>query len=116
MGIPPTCKVCPDGLFKLPQHCLLECAKAKYAWEAYFRVWQKWGALDDLALSWPFILLGELVIQREDDPPKIQDYHDGGFSFIRRLLDILRSFIIYFLWSKRCMMHFDAHYSSCNVL
>ncbi len=76
----------------------------------------KWGALDDLALSWPFILLGELVIEREDDPPKIQDYHDGGFSFIRRLLDILRSFIIYFLWSKRCMMHFDAHYSSCNVL
>jgi hypothetical protein len=55
-----------------------------------------------------FILLDDLVIEREDDPPKIQDYHVGGFSFIKQLLDILRSFIFYFLWSERCRMHFDA--------
>jgi hypothetical protein len=24
-----------------------------------------------------FILLGDLVVEREDDPPKIQDYHVG---------------------------------------
>jgi len=41
------------------------------------------GALDDVALSWPFILLGELVVKRKDDPPKIQDYHASGFSFIK---------------------------------
>jgi hypothetical protein len=116
MRIPPTCKVYPDGLYELWQHCLLECVKAKYAWEAYFRVWQKWGALDDIALSWPLILLGDLVVEKEDDPPKIQNYHAGGFSFITQPLDILRSFIFYFLWSKRCRMHFDVQYSSHNVL
>jgi len=41
------------------------------------------GGLDDVAFSWPFILLGDIVVKREDDPPKIQDYHVGGFSFIR---------------------------------
>jgi len=71
MGISPTCKVCPDGLYELSQHYLLECAKTKYAWEAYLRIWQKWGAPDDVALSWPFILLGNLVVKREGDPPKI---------------------------------------------
>jgi len=48
----------------------------------YFKVWQKWGAPNDVALSRPFILLGDLVVERKDDPPKIQDYHTGGFSFI----------------------------------
>jgi hypothetical protein len=83
MGNPLTCKVYPDGLSESLQNYLLECVKAKYTWEAYFRVWQKWGALDDIAFSWPFILLGDIVVKREDDPPKIQDYHVGGFSFIR---------------------------------
>jgi hypothetical protein len=106
----------PDGLYESSQHCLLECVKTKYAWEAYFRVWQKWGAPDDITLSWPLILLGDLVVEKEDDPPKIQNYHAGGFSFIRQPLDILRSFIFYFLWSKRCRMHFDVQYSSHNVL
>ncbi len=76
--------------------------------EVYFRVWQKWGALDDIALSWPFILLGNLVVEREDDPPKIQDYHVGGFFFIKHPLDILRNFIFYFLWLERCRMHSNA--------
>jgi len=75
--------VCPNGLSKSLQHYLLECVKAKYAWEAYFKVWQKWGALDDVALSWPFILLGELIVKKEDDPPKIQDYHASVFSFTK---------------------------------
>jgi hypothetical protein len=71
MGILPTCKVCFDGLFESPQHCLFECVKAKYAWELNFKVWQKWGALDDVAFSWPFILLGDLIVAKNDDPPKI---------------------------------------------
>jgi hypothetical protein len=36
-------------------------------------------------------LLGEVVFEREDDPPGVQGYHVGGFSYIRQLLDILRS-------------------------
>jgi hypothetical protein len=81
MGILLTCKVYPDGLSKLPQHYLLECAKAKYAWEAYFKVWQKWGASNDVTFTWPFILLSDLVVKREDDHPKIQDYHVGGLFY-----------------------------------
>jgi hypothetical protein len=110
------CKVCPNKVLESLQHCLFECAKAKHTWEAYFRVWRKWGALDNVAFSWPFILLGELVFEREDDPPNIQGYHIGGFSYIRHQLEILKSFILYFLWSKICKMHFDAQYSSRDVL
>jgi len=75
MGIPPMCKVCPNEVLESPQHCFLKCAKAKPACEAYFKVWQKWGAPDDIALSWPFILLSELIFEREDDPPNIHGYH-----------------------------------------
>jgi hypothetical protein len=107
MGIPLRCKVCHNEAPKSPATLPPQCDKAKQAWGAYLRVWQKWGALDDVAISWPFILLGELVFGRETDPPNIQGYHTGGFSYIRQPLDILRSFILYFLWSKRCRMHFD---------
>ncbi len=107
MGIPFTCKVCPNEVLESPQHYLLNCDKTKHAWDAYLRVWQKWGAPDNIVLSWHYILLGELVFEIEDDPPNIQGYHTGGFSYIRQPLDILRSFILYFLWSERCRMHFD---------
>jgi hypothetical protein len=70
------------------------------------------GGSDDVALSWPFILLSNLVVEREDDPPKIQDYHASGFSFIRQPLDILKNFNLYFLWSERCRMHFDAQFDA----
>ncbi len=65
---------------------------------------------------WPFVLLGEVVFEREDDPPGVRGYHVGGFSYIRRLLDILRSFILYFLWTERCQKHFDNQYSSRKIL
>jgi hypothetical protein len=110
------CKVCLNEAPESPQHFLLECKKAKQAWEAYLRIWQKWEALDDVALSWPFILLGESVFERENEPPNIQGYHIGGFSSRRQPLNIFRSFIFYFLWTERCRMHFDSQYSSRNVL
>ncbi len=44
-------------------------------------------------------------------PPEMQGYHVGGFSYIRQLLDILCSFILYFLWTERCRKHFDNQYS-----
>jgi hypothetical protein len=88
MGIPPMCKVCTNKVIESPQHCLLKCVYVKHTWEAYLRIWQKWGAPYNVTLSWPFILLGELIFEREDDP-SIQGYHTGGFSYIRQSLDIL---------------------------
>ena len=61
-------------------------------------------------------MLGEAVFEREDDPPGVQGYHVGGFSYIRQPLDILRSFILYFLWTERCRKHFDNQYSSRKIL
>jgi hypothetical protein len=71
MRIPPTCKVCPNEVLESPQHYLFECAKTKHAWEAYLKVWKKWVAPNNVAFSWPFISLGELVFEREDDLPNI---------------------------------------------
>ncbi len=95
MGILPSCKVCTEEAPESPQHCLLECPLAKRAWEAFYYVWHKWGAPNDVTLSWPFVMLGEAVFEREDDPPEVQGYHVGGFSYIRQPLDILRSFILF---------------------
>ncbi len=61
-------------------------------------------------------MLNEAVFEREDDPLGVQGYHVGGFSYIRQPLDILRSFILYFLWSERCWKHFDNQYSSRKIL
>jgi len=55
-------------------------------------------------------LLGEASIEREDDPPGLHAYHIGGFTYLRQPLDILRTFILYYLWSKRCCKHFDDSY------
>jgi hypothetical protein len=40
----------------------------------------------------------------------------GGFSYRCQPLDILRSFLLYYLWSERCRKHFDGQYSLNRVL
>jgi len=47
---------------------LLECPRALEAWEAYKRIWKEWEAPEELDITWPFVLLGEPVLEREDDP------------------------------------------------
>jgi hypothetical protein len=63
MGLPPFCKVCDDNKEESPQHCLLECAMAQRAWEAYKCIWTEWQAPHDLEITWPFALLGEAVFE-----------------------------------------------------
>jgi hypothetical protein len=53
---------------------------------------------------------------REKMTPRVQGYHVGGFSYIKQPPDILRSFILYFLWMERCWKHFDNQYSSRKML
>lgn len=69
-----------------------------------------------MTLFWPFILLGEVVVKRENDPPKLHGYHVGGFSYPRQPLDILRSFLLYYLWSEMCRRHFGDQYFLKKVL
>ncbi len=116
MRILPMCKVCIEEAFESPQHCLLECPFTKRAWEAFYYIWQKWGVPNDVTLFWSFVMLGGVVFEREDDPPGVQGYHVRSFSYIKQPLDILCSFILYFLWLKRCWKHFDNQYSSWKVL
>ncbi len=67
-------------------------------------------------MSWSFILLSEAVFELNDDPPDLHCYHTGGYSYIRQPLDILRSFLLYYLWFERCRRHFDDQYSLKRVL
>jgi len=62
------------------------------------------------------MLLGEAANENEDDPPGLLAYHTGGFTYPRQPLDILRSLMLYYLWSERCRRHFDGHYSLKHVL
>jgi len=116
MGIPPQCKVCNLGHIESPKHCLLECPMAQRAWEAYKKIWNEWKAPDDIVTSWLFVLLGEAATEREDDSPELLAYHTGGFTYPRQPLDILRSLLLYYLWSERRRRHFDGHYSLKQVL
>jgi hypothetical protein len=101
MGITPTCKVYDSNAEESPKHCLLECPMAQRAWKAYKRIWDEWQAPHDIAITWPFALLGEATTEHEDDPPGLLAYHTGGFTYPRQPLDILHSFIFYHLWSER---------------
>ncbi len=116
MGIPPQCKLCSTGADESPQHYLHKCPMAQRTWEAYKRVWEEWEASGGFTPSWPFMLLGEAVLERKDDPPSPLAYHTGGFTYPRQPLDILRSFILFQLWSERCRRHFDDQYSLKKVL
>ncbi len=116
MGIPATCKVCDQGLQESAQHCLMDCIPAQQAWKAFRSVWIRWGAPDRLHTNWPFILLGEVVFEADNDPPNLHSYHTGGFTYLRQPLDILRSFLLYYLWSERCRKHFDGLHSLKRVL
>ncbi len=61
-------------------------------------------------------MLGETIFEREDDPPGVQGYYVGGYSYIRQPFNIFLSFILYFLWSERCWKHFNNYYSSRKIL
>jgi hypothetical protein len=63
MGISPQCKVCDSNSEESLQHCLLECPMGQCAWKAFKRIWVKWQAPQDLAITWPFAQLGEAVIK-----------------------------------------------------
>ncbi len=116
IGIPATCETCDQGHMESAQHCLMECTPARQAWKVFLSVWSEWGAPDRLHINWPFILLGEAVFEEDDDPPDLHGYHTGGFTYRRQPLDILRSFLLYYLWFERCRKHFDGHYSLKRVL
>jgi hypothetical protein len=116
MGITPICKICDSNVEESPKHCLLECPMAQRAWKAYKRIWDEWQAPHDIVITWPFALLGEATIERNDDPPGLLAYHIGRFTYPRQPLHILHSFILYHLWSKRCKKHFGKQYSLKKVL
>jgi hypothetical protein len=116
MGLPATCKGCDQDLPEYAQHCLMECPLARKAWNTFRQVWTEWEAPNRLSITWRFVLLGEAVFEEEDDPLDLQSYHTGGFSYRRQPLDILRSFLLYFLWSERCRKHFDGQYSLRKIL
>jgi hypothetical protein len=116
MGILPHCKVCDCSVEESPKHCLLECQGALEAWEAFKKVWDKWEAHVGLDINWPFVLLGELVLENEDDPPGLLAYHAGGFTYPRQPLDILKSFILYHIWIESCKRHFGDQHSVKSIL
>jgi hypothetical protein len=116
MGVSPTCKGCDQGLVESTKHCLRECTPAQRAWDAFLSVWNEWGVPNRLHITWPFVLLGEVVFEEEDDPLNLHYYHTGGFTYRRQPLDILRSFLLYYLWFERCRKHFDSQYSLKRVL
>jgi hypothetical protein len=89
---------------------------AQCAWEAYKKIWAEWKVLEDITITWPFVLLGEAATEREDNPPKLLAYHTSGFTYPRQSLDILCSFLLYYLWSERCRRHFDDRYFLKKVL
>ncbi len=115
-GIPPSYKICESGVMESPQHYLLDCPPTQHAWEAFKRIWEDWKAPEDTALFWPFILLEEVVVKCENDPPRLHGYHVDSFSYPRQPLDILCSFLLYYLWSERCRRHFNDQYSLKKVL
>ncbi len=94
----------------------MECPPAQQAWNAFLRVWNKWEAPDRFRITWPSVILGETVFEDDDDPPDLHGYHKGGFTYRRQPLDILRSFLLYYLWSERCRRHFDNQFSIKKVL
>jgi hypothetical protein len=116
MGIPAACKGCDQGPPESAQHCLMDCTPAQQAWKAFHRVWNEWRAPNRLHITWPFLLLGEAVFEEDDDPPDLHSYHTGGFTYYRQPLDILKSFLVYYLWSERCRRHFNGQYSLKRVL
>jgi len=61
MGISATCKGYDQGLSKSAQHCLMECTPAQHVWNAFRNVWNEWGAANRLHITWPFVLLGDVV-------------------------------------------------------
>ncbi len=116
MGIQAACKGCNQGFLESTQHCFIECTPTRQAWNAFLRVWNEWEAPNCLHITWPFVLLGEAIFKEEDDPPDLHCYHTGGFTYRQQSLDILRSFLLYFLSFKRCRKHFDDQYSLKRVL
>ncbi len=65
----------------LKQPDIIDCSAPTRSSVCHYHIWQKWGAPNDIILSWPFVMLGEAIFEREVDPPGVRGYHVGGFSY-----------------------------------
>ncbi|CAK9267289.1 unnamed protein product [Sphagnum jensenii] len=66
--------------------------------------------------SWPYLLLRDVIGCNEEEPSSTLRYYRGGFSCGRQPLDILRSFLLYYIWAERCRHQFDGVHSVSNIL
>jgi hypothetical protein len=80
---------------------------AQKAWKASKRIWSEWKTHCNFEIAWPFALLGEAVVELDDDTPSLLAYNARGFTYTRQPLDIFRNLILYHLWTERCRKHFD---------
>ncbi len=53
----------------LKQPDIIDCSAPTWSSVCRCHIWQKWGAPDDIILSWPFVMLGEAVFEREKMTP-----------------------------------------------
>jgi hypothetical protein len=80
-------------------HCLLDCPKVSLALMDYWTSMEQIGCLGDIhqflttQCNWLQWKWGILFHSR---------YHMGGFSYKRQPFNILRSFLLYYLWFKIC--------------
>jgi hypothetical protein len=88
---------------------------AQNAWKAFKRIWSKWKIHRDLAITWSFVLLSEVTVELDDDILGLLAYNAGRFTYPRQPLDVLRSLILYHLWTERCRKQFDDRYSLQKV-
>ncbi len=66
--------------------------------------------------NWNFILLNEIVHQIEKVQPSTQNLKTTRFCYTKQPLNILCSFIVYFLWIDKCRKNFEDNYPSFKIL
>ncbi len=67
-------------------------------------------------IYWIDFILGNLAY--DENHPTSRDFpnHPRGYSFPFQAINTLKSTVMFFLWTKRCSLHFEGSYFTINFL
>jgi hypothetical protein len=67
-------------------------------------------------IDWIDFILGNLVYDENHLTSRDFSNHPRGYSFPFQAINMLKSMVMFFLWTKRCSLHFEGSYSTRKIM
>ena len=103
------CQACSCDVQETPEHCFYDCNSARKVWASFDHLC-RFAGLTILFKDYSSLLVGKFWLYNKSD-------RAGRFTYELQPWDILRAFLLWFIWKERCSNLFDGEvFSQARIL